>query len=84
MVCLADHMPQNCLNAVFHKFTWSVIEYFVPYIFLISTKLNWHLYFQPFHANVPFYLFPVWAINKRRRTLEWNRFQKSIIDVYWI
>ena len=30
--CFADHITSNFLKAVFHKFTWSVLEYFVTFI----------------------------------------------------
>ena len=26
----ADHTPSNFLKAVFHNFTWPILEYFVP------------------------------------------------------
>ena len=30
MVFLADHILSNILKAVFHKFPWYILEYFVP------------------------------------------------------
>ena len=50
----ADHISSNLLKAVFHKFLWSTLEYFVPFIHIsllakpICLNLFSKIYFQKF------------------------------------
>ena len=47
------HIPPNFSKAVFHKFTWSILEYFVPHIFsaLLHQRLNF-LVFAAFLMHI--------------------------------